>query len=240
MQVENKPPGVTPAPDALKGNPAQGEPGRERWRSYMLAVAALVACFGISLYRLVMFAARDELYSYILLMPFVSWYLIRMNKPAQTPDSKPLPGIGLGLLLAGAAVMGGHILFARADVKLEVVDHLTISILAFYMCLLGVSCIFLGRETLRRMSFPLGILAFMVPMPVVMREGITVFLENGSAMVADWLFQLAGTPYFRNDLTFYLPRIQGLYVAPECSGIHSSWILLVTSLLGGYLFLRSP
>lgn len=29
-------------------------------------------------------------------------------------------------------------------------------------------------------------------------------------------------------------------VAPQCSGIRSSLVLFITSLIGGYLFLRSP
>jgi exosortase/archaeosortase family protein len=40
-------------------------------------------------------------------------------------------------------------------------------------------------------------------------------------------------------LLFHLPGIV-IEVAKECSGIHSSLVLFVTSLLAGHLFLRSP
>ena len=46
-------------------------------------------------------------------------------------------------------------------------------------------------------------------------------------------------PVFRQGLEFQLPGF-ALLVAPECSGIHSSLVLFITSLLAGYLFLKTP
>jgi exosortase/archaeosortase family protein len=40
-------------------------------------------------------------------------------------------------------------------------------------------------------------------------------------------------------LVFQLPSIT-LNIASECSGIHSSVVLFITSLLAGYIFLQSP
>jgi len=50
---------------------------------------------------------------------------------------------------------------------------------------------------------------------------------------------LSGTPVIYNDLNLQLPGF-ALQVAPECSGIHSSLVLFLTSLIAGHLFLRSP
>jgi exosortase/archaeosortase family protein len=44
---------------------------------------------------------------------------------------------------------------------------------------------------------------------------------------------------FRQDLVFQLPGMT-LQIAPECSGIRSSIVLFITSLVAGHLFLRSP
>jgi exosortase C (VPDSG-CTERM-specific) len=79
----------------------------------------------------------------------------------------------------------------------------------------------------------------MVPLPVFLMTGIETFLQHGSAGVAYALFRIAGTTVFYQNLSFDLPGIS-LRVAPECSGIHSSMALLITSVLGGYFFLRSP
>ena len=41
------------------------------------------------------------------------------------------------------------------------------------------------------------------------------------------------------DTVFQLPGIV-IEVAQECSGIRSSWVLFITSVLASYLFLKSP
>ena len=52
-------------------------------------------------------------------------------------------------------------------------------------------------------------------------------------------FNLAGTALVRDGTVFELPGIV-LVVGQECSGIRSSWVLFITSLLASHLFLRSP
>jgi exosortase C (VPDSG-CTERM-specific) len=86
--------------------------------------------------------------------------------------------------------------------------------------------------------FPVFFLVFMIPLP----DGAVVAMEQGlmvaSAEASDWLFNLSGTPVFRDGQAFHLPGFS-LQVAQECSGIRSSWVLLMTSLLAAYLFLHS-
>jgi len=53
------------------------------------------------------------------------------------------------------------------------------------------------------------------------------------------MLSLSGMPVFRQGLDFQLPGMR-MAVAPECSGIHSSLVLFITSLLAGQLLLRSP
>jgi exosortase C (VPDSG-CTERM-specific) len=118
------------------------------------------------------------------------------------------------------------------------VDDLALVTLAFVLLVLGAAFVFLGRETMRACAFALGMLVFLVPMPVFMRDGIENFLQFGSAYVADGMFRLSGMTFVRTDLVFQLP-VTPLHVAPECSGIHSSLILLITSLLAAHLFLHS-
>ena len=52
------------------------------------------------------------------------------------------------------------------------------------------------------------------------------------------IFNAIGTPLVRHGRVFELPGIV-LQVAQECSGIHSSLVLLITSLIGAQLFLRT-
>jgi exosortase/archaeosortase family protein len=57
------------------------------------------------------------------------------------------------------------------------------------------------------------------------------------AFITDFL--LSGTPVLRDGTVFHLPGIV-FEVAQECSGIHSSWALFLTSLVASQLFLKSP
>ena len=70
--------------------------------------------------------------------------------------------------------------------------------------------------------------------------GWRTFFQHTSAAAAHGFFSLAGTHCDQDGLSLNLPTDFSLRVAPECSGIHSSQVLLITSLLAGNLFLRSP
>src|SRR5206468_11931450 len=56
--------------------------------------------------------------------------------------------------------------------------------------------------------------------------------------VANWLFLISGTPALRTGTVFQLPGIS-IMVAKECSGIRSSLVLVITSLLAANMFLRT-
>ncbi|MEK0448204.1 MAG: hypothetical protein RL088_472 [Verrucomicrobiota bacterium] len=87
-------------------------------------------------------------------------------------------------------------------------------------------------------AFPMAFLVFSIPLP----DAVVHFLETasrlGSTEVADVLFSAARAPVLRDGTIFRLPGIV-LEVAQECSGIRSSYVLLITSLLVSHLFLKS-
>ncbi|MDB6021255.1 MAG: exosortase VPDSG-CTERM-specific [Pedosphaera sp.] len=213
--------------------------GFGQWKSFLVATAFLVVCFCLPLYHLAVFAWGSELDSYILLVPFIAGYLIHMKREDLPADSAPWRGTGMVIAAAGMAVLAGHLMAVHSGSQFATEDDLTLAALALLLSILGAAFMFLGRETMRACAFPLAMLVFIVPMPVFLREGIETFLQYGSAYAADGMFRLSGMPFFRDDLIFNLPVLP-IRVAPECSGIHSTLILFLTSLIAGYLFLRSP
>lgn len=52
------------------------------------------------------------------------------------------------------------------------------------------------------------------------------------------MFDITDTTVLHDGLFFQLPGIS-LQVAPECSGIHSSLMLMLTSLIAGYFFFKT-
>jgi exosortase/archaeosortase family protein len=79
----------------------------------------------------------------------------------------------------------------------------------------------------------------MIPMPAGFRTELETFLQYGSAAAANWMFTLSGLSVFQDNLSFHLPGNIRFNVEPECSGIHSSLVLLITSLVAGHLLLRT-
>jgi len=142
-------------------------------------------------------------------------------------------------LLVGASSLAAYWWLANAGHLLKQEDYLALTSIAFLSFLVSGALLFLGADLLRQIAFPVALLLFMVPFPSVWLRQIESFLQHRSADVADMLFGMAGTPFLREDTFFQLPGMP-LEVAPECSGVHSTLILFITSVLAGYWFLRAP
>src|SRR5438105_2221239 len=226
--------------DPLKtAMPAPASPVSRRFLAFVFLIAGLMAAFSIPLYSLAKHAAHSDLHSHILLIPFVSIYLIYIHwkQLPQRYVSSPswaLLAAAIGFTTAGVAwglrVSGNPI---------STNDYLALMAFAFVCFVTAGGFLLLGREWMRAAAFPIAFLIFIVPLP----DPAADFLENASklasAEVANVLFIATGTPVLRDGTVFQLPGI-AVEVAKECSGIRSSWVLFITSLLASYLFLRSP
>jgi exosortase C (VPDSG-CTERM-specific) len=236
---------LTEGKDRMTGAQSLSEPGRAvdkhpvPLRNFFLATIALTLCFAFPLYDLIRFAFGSDVYSHILLIPFISAFLIWSQRQSLPRFSRPARKMAAFFLAGGLVVIAGYWLTVRFAPRLAVEDYLTFNILAFLLFFVSGCGRFLGKEILRAIAFPIGLLVFIIPFPVFLMNWIEAFLQQGSATVADWLFSLSGMAYFRDGLVFRLPGIN-LQVAPECSGIHSTLALFITSLLAGHYFLRKP
>jgi exosortase C (VPDSG-CTERM-specific) len=208
-------------------------------RRLVVAMAVLLICFVAPLCHLAVFAAGSALYSHILLVPLISAYLVWLRRRSLPADPDPPRQLAGFALITGVMVLAGYWLAVGSAVTLSEEDSLALTTLSFVLFFVGVCCLFIGREMLRVIAFPLVFLFVMVPFPTFLREWIELMSQHGSAIAADAMFRLSGMPIVWEGLGFQLPGIQ-LHVDPECSGIHSSLVLFLTGLLAGHLFLRKP
>jgi exosortase C (VPDSG-CTERM-specific) len=199
----------------------------------------LAVCFATPLRSLARYALHSDLYSHVLLIPFISLYLIWLRKQDLALASGPVRRLAIIPLMVGVAALGAYWFALHAGWKPRRDDYLALMTLSWWSFLLAGGFLMLGAETLRRLAFPLSFLVFTVPFPTIVLEWIKAFLQQGSADAAHALFWLSGTPLARQGFQFDLPGFS-LEVAPQCSGLHSSLVLFITSLLAGYLFLRAP
>lgn len=211
--------------------------GLNQIKRLTVLTVVLIACFAKPLCALLNFALHSDLFSHILLIPFISGYLVWIDKRALPAASKPSRVWALVPALAGAAVLS--LCWFGSALGLPVVKHDNLSWTALsFVLFFGAACCFtLGPRTLRAILFPLSFLLFAVPFPGFVLEAIEGGLQRASAIGADLFFSMAGMAFVRDDLFFQLPGIR-LQVAPECSGIHSSLVLFLTSLVAGKLFLK--
>ena len=226
----------TPVPNQAR---MEGRHGGYRI-SALAALVILLAAFAPSLFDLIRYSLRSDLYSYIVLVPFIVVYLIRLERVAnRSGDHVPAPALALSCAVVGAAALAFLALRHASGMPLSRNDHLSITTFAFVTLLLGTLALLAGREPLRGRASPLLFLYFMVPLPDAVGNLLATLLQHGSAALSTALLNFTDTPVFTDGVTLYLPGLT-LEVAQECSGIRSTMILFITSLLLGHLFLRSP
>jgi len=206
----------------------------KRFVGWCIYLAVLCALFALPLLKFARFAAHSDVHSYVLLIPFVTAYLIyiRWNQLSDELSTAWGPAALLISMGAGAFFAGQH--FAELNVN----DHMTLIALSFVCFAIAGAFLFLGTKWARSAMFPLFFLAFFIPLPEIVVDTLEEASKQGSAEVANWLFLITGTPFLRSETMFQLPGIT-ITVAKECSGIRSSLVLIITSLLAANMFLRT-
>ena len=198
----------------------------------------LVLAFAPTLVVLTMHVAQSQLHSYILLIPFISAYLLYIRREQLPKDYSSSLGLGLTAAIAGVAALAIARLPSTPIQPLSENDYLGVMTLSFLCFLMSGGFLFLGRRWMAAAAFPVAFLFFLIPMPDAMVDGLETASQLASAEAANLFFLASGMTFLRDGTSFQLPNI-AIRVAQECSGIRSSWILLVTSLVASNLFLRT-
>ena len=199
----------------------------------LLLITAAIAAFSVPLRVLYALSQTQEHYSHIILIPFISLYILYLGRRPVLASREWSP-LG-GAVLAGVGAWWYWQLGATAVDS----DALPQTILSFLLVCWGIVTASFGIRSWRHASFGLVFLLFMVPFPQWLLDAFIGFLQRGSAEATDMLFGILGTPVFREGFVFSLSNFT-IHVAEECSGIRSALSLVISSLVAGYLFLRTP
>lgn len=193
------------------------------------------------------------------LVAFMSWHSLRALVSAvleQEQDSHTalvLPVVLILLLLERSKEsksptidFGGVPIFGIA-VVVRVIAHialpnyrdaLSLSILSVVFGWIGIAVFLYGTGVLRRFTFIVLFLFLLIPIPSVLLGPLIRSLQQGSTWASQALFIATGVPVVREGFVLMLPKIN-IEVATECSGIRSTMMLVLTSLVLGHLFLVS-
>ena len=213
----------------------QPKPGLTVLHVTFLCICLLIALIAwTSLREWLALARGSEQSSSFWIIPLISVYLIYERRLAVfanarfAPSALVLPALGIGIVAASSTL---HRFFVPSDANILAILEVVVSLVgAFLACY--------GKDAWREARFPLGFLLFSVPIPQTMLQPLVRWLQCGSAAVVSLLFTLLHVPYLRDGLRFYLSSLN-IEIASECSGIRSSFALLVLVVLLSHFALHS-
>jgi exosortase C (VPDSG-CTERM-specific) len=198
--------------------------------------AALALLFGSPLAQLFRYALHSDVNSYVVLVPFVCAYLVLIRRSTLASRARAALWPALALAVSGTFIWLMAMVFRPSRWMPEITDQLTLFTLSFVILVWAGGFFFLGRDWMRSAAFPMFFLIFMVPLPSAVVATLESASKLASAEAANMFFAITSTPTLRNGNVFQLPSIT-IEVAQECSGIRSSYVLILTSLIAGNLFL---
>jgi exosortase C (VPDSG-CTERM-specific) len=202
-------------------------------RLFLFAVFVLLLSlsFFVPFKSLASLAMHDELHSHVFLVPAIACYILYIIRD-QLPKTYRSSFVWATLVLIAAASF--LIIASKWNTY-----WLTATILSFVCFLVAGGFACFGKHWMKVAAFPFAFLLFMAPLPVPVVQWLETASKLASADCARFFFYLTGTPVLRDGTIFQLPGIV-IEVAQECSGIRSSWVLFIASILASYLFLRRP
>jgi exosortase len=200
---------------------------------FALFSALLCAVFYPSLKDLFALLRANEIYSHIMVVPFVSAYMVYLERREILSHAKYAYKAGIVLV-----IVGGLIHLTTEWVGSSQNDLFSINMFSALVILTGGFVSFYGLRAFRVALFPMLFLFLMIPLPDVVVDVYTSFLQRASAEVVNGLFTILHLPAVRlGEHTFALPNLT-FEVARQCSGIRSSIALFLISIFVGKLFLR--
>ena len=204
-----------------------------RWLLFGIWVLLSLLLFAKPVYALVQLASHDETASHILLIPFISAWLI------YTERKRFSPGVPLAIRPAMLFLVPS---LATAVVSLNCPacaprTRLSGYILALLLLVVSGFIFAFGSAAAKSSAFALAFLLFAIPIPDVFLSKIIYALQAGSAEIAEFFFNLSGAPVLRQGFFFRLP-VMSIEVAQECSGIRSSLALLILALVVAHFSFR--
>ena len=206
------------------------------WFAILLMIS--VAIWWVPLRATFALALSDEQFTHILLILPICAVLMLADWNADWKVSAPASPSAAVLPFAVMTIAVLLNVVTRRKAALPSDIQVSTSILALVICWIASFALCFGPRTSRHALYPLCFLLWMVPLPHCVLDRVVSFLQHGSAASAHLFFAAAGIPTAQRGTLLHIPGLT-LEVAPECSSIRSSLMLVVTTMVLAHLLLRS-
>jgi len=196
--------------------------------------AALVVLYLPVLRDLVAVWATVPFYTHGFVVPIFSAYLARdvLKHAGRADDRARAPSAeaaGLAVTLAGLAMLTLGVIHAS----------LSLRALSIPVVLMGLALARLGPASARQLTFPIGFLVFMAPLPDRVVTAISPPLQHAAAVFAEHALRTLGIPTVRQELFVKIPSVT-LHVTEDCTGIRFLLAMLVIGVACAGLTQRRP
>jgi exosortase len=197
---------------------------RENATGFYVALALVALLFAPNLVKLWNDWRQDDNYSHgFLVLPVFAWMIWQSRKALAQTQVQPR---GWGLAVVAIGVLQ---LFIGALGAEYFVSH---SALLVVLC--GMTLYLFGTEMLKKLSFAIAWLIFMIPLPSILLYAVTFPLQTLATQLSSGLLDLMGIPNLREGNVLFLPNFT-VGVVEACSGIRSLISLLCFGTLLGHL-----
>jgi len=164
--------------------------------------------------------ASDEQGHGPIILAVSIWLMWRKRLDYLALAEAPAPVAGTLALLVGCLL---YVLGRTQDLD-------TFEVASQIFVLAGIFLWLKGWSAVRLMAFPLFFMIFMVPLPSVLVQVLTVPLKTAVSYVAETLLHTAGYPVSRTGVIITVGQYQ-LLVADACAGLNSMFTLEALGLL---------
>ena len=192
-------------------------------------VAAVIWFYLPILTKSIVDLASNEDYSFGLLLPLVSGYIVYLKRD-QIRSQLWRPSY-LGLIL----VVVGFGLYAMGELAAD----LYVPRVSFVVVLTGVLFLMGGWGLVRLLLFPLFLLVLMFPLPGLVIKQLTLPLQLISSRLATGMLQMVGIPAFCQGNVIDL-GIRQMQVVEACSGLRYILTLFALGIIFCYFYQRRP
>jgi len=169
----------------------------------------------------------DPDYGHGFFIPLFSGYILWRERQRWMKSQVEPSNFGLVVMVGAVALL----LFGSLGAELF------LSRFSLVVLFTGMILFLAGWGVLRVVSFPLGYLIFMIPIPVIIYHQITFPLQLLASRLATFWLELVQVPVLRDGNVLVLSNYS-LEVVEACSGIRSLMTLISLAVAYGYLVER--
>jgi exosortase D (VPLPA-CTERM-specific) len=171
--------------------------------------------------------AADEDFSYGLLLPFVSAYLVYLKWPQIRRGPWQPSWLGLAVMALGLILyLGGKPAAEVYSIRIS-----------FPIFIGGILLLLGGWKIFRMLAFPLLLLVFMLPLPGILTASLTFPLQLISSNLAAKFLRALGYPLLLTGNVIDL-GVRQLQVVAACSGLRYILSLLALGIIYCYFYQR--